>query len=133
MGYTNKQLNEIYKNVKLAQWGYRKFGLNLPPTTIDQGASGLRAVEDKEYVPIFLRPRDDESEMEIDSSRMQCNHLVNLVNGSWFGQTIDHLQQELDCIYPDLEICFVSALKSVAGGPQQGFHADFGHHEVEGG
>ena len=36
-----------------------------------------------------------------------------------------NLQEELDPIYPDLEMCYVSALKSDAGGQQQNFHSDF--------
>ena len=39
--------------------------------------------------------------------------------------TLKNLQKELDAIYPDLEVCFVSALKSEAGGQQQSFHSDF--------
>ena len=127
--YTKKQIQEIYKHAKLPPWGYRKFGLNLTPTNISNGFKGLKAIPDDHYDPIFKHPKDDESEMDIDKKRKQRKNLKNIVPGKWLPATLDHLQLELDCIYPDLEICFVSALKSDGGGGQQGFHSDFGHHD----
>ena len=118
-------LNALYRHANLCSWKFRKVNLALTYTIKSQGASGLRNLEPENFNPIFLKQVKEGDPLVMDPNRQQCLDLVDLVKGSWFQRTKERLQEELDVIYPDLEICYVSALKSTPGGEMQSYHADF--------
>ena len=120
-----KEINEVYKNAKICSWKYRKVDLALTNTVKSQGKSGLRAIPDKKFKPIFRKQVADGEQLVMDPKRKQCLDLISHVKGTWIQKTLEHLQEELNMIYPDLVICYVSALKSMPGGEMQSFNADF--------
>jgi hypothetical protein len=120
-----KEIDAVYQHAKLCSWKYRKVDLALTETVKSHGASGLRILPDSKFNPIFLKQVKEGDPLVMDQKREQCLDLVEHVKGTWLKKTFDHLQEELDVIYPDLVICYASALKSKPGGAMESYHADF--------
>ena len=120
-----KEINEVYKNAKICSWKYRKVDLALNNTIKMLGAGGLRKIKKEMFRPIFKKQVEEGEPMVLDPNRNQCLDLKNVVPGDWIEKTCKKLQEELDVIYPDLEICYMSALQSLPGGEMQSFHSDF--------
>ena len=74
---------------------------------------------------IFRKQVEEGDPLVMDPNLQQFVDLMDHVKGKWLKKSLEHLQEELDVIYPDLVICYVSTLKSTPGGVMQSFHADF--------
>ena len=122
-----KQLNHIYRNVNLSSWKYRVVDLHLTRTHIKTAFAGLNGIPRKCFKPIFSKQVKENKELVLDDKRGQFDRVLDYFedqDSKWLDASMDNLQEELDVIYPDLQICFVSALTSDAGGEQQNYHAD---------
>ena len=119
MKCTQQVINKVFQNANLPSWKYRKVDLGLTQTDKEKGRGTLNGLDREKFGTIFKR-HDNQSKPVGDNKRLQYNEVLNdIYNTTKAGhikKAMKNLQQEVDFIYPDLEICYVSCLLSLPGG-----------------
>ena len=123
--YTKQQLESCFKGTNMGSWKFVKADIGLPTTVKEKGEAAVRAL--KVEKPIFKKLENGSNGQELDQNRMQLDEVEDLFgDAKWWLTVRKHVQEQLDLIYPNLQLCHISALKSLAGGEKQELHTDFG-------
>ena len=130
MSEEKNQLNRMFRNANLGSHHYAKVCLGVPPSRLQQAKKGLRGVDkkkkDKYWMTIFKDHHSkNQGDIQDDKRFLAKQDLRSEGSPGWWNYIEKKVQEQLDIVYPDLQLELVTVLKSLPGGVQQSWHADF--------
>ena len=121
-------IDKTYKNARIPPSKWQKVDLQLTPTQIKKAQQGLygKPTEGKEYWETIFKEFKKKNTINVqDKLRMQTRTDIREHDCSWWEPIELKLQQQLEFIYPDLEIVLVKILWSKENCSRQTWHMDY--------
>ena len=132
MSFQPPNIDQIYKNARLPSSNWQKVDLQLTPTAITKAQKGLYGkltLKDDYFETIFRDFTDRGTTTDPDPVRYQARVDLRSTECSWWDPIEKKVREQLDFIYPDLELHSVKILCSMENSPKQTWHSDF--HEFD--